>query len=413
MEDPIFRQSVTQAQDQARAAAIRRNDELVRNAPHRGLKGEPLDASGNPIPLEPIPFSPKNDPQMQALQMELNDAKDALVAARRRRQDATSPEERRAALEDSRDHEDHITAITRQMKEINDAPPEVFSPEMLDLVQRQLRLTSQGHVSDPNAAGHARDLREVFLNRIEDHYKSFRGIRRNYATGMGEFGEEGALEAGANLTTKLGAPTREALRGFDDMTPAQQELFRLGFGRRLQDMAANPQIGGAVANQFNTTAVRDIVEKLYPKSDPALWEQGQRLLRGLNREAITTRTTRDVLSGARTAELKSDMDRLMEPVKAGADLVTGRWGAFLGNLSTRFATQMGQQGATAAMRVLTETDPAKLLPLLNRLEAAAKTSAARRQAVTGARQLRALNAPNVGAVGGLEGEKIREAISGP
>lgn len=285
---------------------------------------------------------------------------------------------------------------------------QVFSPEMLDLIQRQLRIASEGAVSNPNNARHARNLREVFLDRIEDHYPTFRGIRRDYATAMGEFGEEGALEAGAALTTKLGAPTREALRGFDDMTVAQQELFRLGFARKLMDDAANPQIGGAVANKFNTPAVREIVERLYPRSNPAVYRQGQQLLRDLRREAITTRTKNDVTQGARTAELGSDMGRMMEGAQAAADVATGRWTRLLENLSTRLSTQIGRRGAREVLDLLTQTDPARLLPLLNRLARSATTTQQRQAYVTALREIRSIGTRRLS---GIVGQKIGQATA--
>ena len=279
-----------------------------------------------------------------------------------------------------------------------DPNTEVFSPEMLDNIQRQLRIASEGAISNPNNARHARNLREVFLDRIEEHYPTFRGIRQAYAQGQGEFGAEGALEAGAALTTRLGAPSREALRGFDQMTPAQQGLFRLGFARKLMDDAANPQVGGAVANKFNTPAVREIVERLYPRADRQLHQQGQRLLRDLRREATTTRTKNDVMSGARTAELGSDMGRMMEGAQAAADVATGRWGKLLENLSTRLSTQLGRRGAREVLDLLTQTDPAQLLPTLNRLAQAATTSQQRQAYVTAVREIRA------GAARGIAGQ---------
>jgi hypothetical protein len=269
-----------------------------------------------------------------------------------------------------------------------DPDTEVFSPEMLDNIQRQLRIASEGAVANPNNARHARNLREVFLDRIEDHYPTFRDIRRNYATGMGEFGEEGALEAGAALTARLGAPSREALRDFRGMTAAQQELYRLGFARKLMDDAANKQIGGAVANQFNTPAVREIVEALYPRGEPALFRQGQRLLRDLRRETITTSTKNDVMAGARTAELRSDMSRVTEGVKTAADALTGRPWKLLENLQTRLTTQLGRRGAREVLNILTETDPAQLLQTLNRLARAAATTQERMAYVTAIRQIR-------------------------
>lgn len=332
MEDPLFRLANVQAQQQARVAAIRRNQDAVR-------------AGRQP---EPVPTA--------------------------------------------------------------DAETEVFSPETLDYIQRQLRITAQGKASNPTAANHARDLREVFLDRIEDQYPSFRGIRRDYATGMGEFGEEGALEAGTALTGKLGAPQREALRGFDAYTPAQQELFRLGFARKLMDDVGNRQIGGAVVNQFNTGAVREIVERLYPRSNATLYRDGQRLLRDFRRETLTTGTRNDVIHGSQTAEKSNDMSQMMEGARAAADVATGRWGKLLDNLSTRLSSQIGRRGAGEVSDLLTQTEPAQVLPLLRRLAAAARTTRQRNAyaaAILEAGRIGARGIPAPGAIvaGGLAAQK--------
>lgn len=282
-----------------------------------------------------------------------------------------------------------------------DPEAQMFSPETLDYIQRQLRIKSES-LTDTNAARHAQNLRQVFLDRIEDHYPTFRPIRERYAQMKGEYGEEGALQAGRDLTNRLGQKTDDALREFSRMTAAQKELFRLGFARNIMDMAANPQIGGAVANRFNTRATREIISKLF-KGDKDLEARGSELIRNLRREAITTKTKNDVLSGSRTAELENDMGRLMEGAQAAADISTGRFSALLKNLSTRLTTQMGRRGATETMRILTETDPAQLLPLLNRLAKAAKTSGERRAYVAALREFRALGgAQGVSAVTGQE-----------
>jgi len=282
-----------------------------------------------------------------------------------------------------------------------DPDNQVFSPEMLDLIQRQLRIASEGFANNPNNARHARNLREVFLDRIEEHYPSFRQIRRSYAEGMGEFGADGALNAGRDLTKRLGERADEALRDFDQMTPAQQELFRLGFSRQIMDDAANTRDGSAVANRYRTGAFREIVGRIF-SGDRALREQGQRLIRDLRREAITTKTKNDVLAGARTAELKSDMSRAQEGVKTAADVLTGRIGKLLENLSNRLETQLGRRGSTEVMRVLTETDPARLLPILNRLARSASTRAERQAYVAAIRQYRRAGrrpATEIGTIG--------------
>ena len=268
-----------------------------------------------------------------------------------------------------------------------DPDNQVFSPDMLDLIQRQLRIASEGFASNPNSARHARNLRQVFLDRIEDHYPDFRRIRQSYAEGMGEFGADGALNAGRELTQRLGERADDALRDFRQMTPAQQELFRLGFARKIMDDAANKVEGTAAANRYGTGAFREIVRRIF-SGDRDLRARGERLIRDLRRESITTKTKNDVLAGSRTAELESDMGRIQEGVKTAADLATGRFGKLLENLSNRLETQLGREGATEVMRVLTETDPAQLLPILNRLARAASTRAERQAYATAIRQYR-------------------------
>jgi hypothetical protein len=279
-----------------------------------------------------------------------------------------------------------------------DPDNQVFSPEMLDLIQRQLRITSEGFANNPNAARHAQNLRQVFLDRIENHYPEFRQIRRSYAEGMGEFGADGALNAGRELTARLGERADDALRDFNQMTPAQQELFRLGFARKIMDDAANKVEGTAVANRYGTGAFREIVRRIF-SGDNDLSARGERLIRDLRREATTTKTKNDVLAGARTAELEGDMGRIQEGVKTAADLATGRFGKLLEHLSNKLETQLGREGATEVMRVLTETDPAQLLPILNRLARAATTRAERQAYATAIRQYRRAGARPASQVG--------------
>lgn len=395
MQDPLFRRATAQAQRQDRVAVIRRNQQIERDNATARANGQPVQ------PLEPVPYEGPNDPEIINLRRQVDETKDALRDARRRHQDSQSPADRRAIREEIRDHEDALTVMNRDIAERSRAPQEVISPRMLDNIQRQLRITADGHASDPNAAQHARDLRAVLLDRIEDHYPSFRPLRRDYAEGMGQFGPEGALEAGANLTTRLGAKSREALRDFATMTPAQQELYRLGFARKLMDMAANPQIGGAVANQFRTTAVREIVEELFPQSNANLWAQGQRLLRDLRREASTTGTKNFVMGGSQTAEKSSDMGRLMEGAQAAADVATGRWGKLLENVATRLSTQLGRRGAAEVVNLMTMTEPAQLLPLLNRLAIAARTTQERQAYVVAIRGIRSGAMPAVSGATGM------------
>lgn len=216
---------------------------------------------------------------------------------------------------------------------------------------------------------------------------------------------ERLLKDGGDLTTRLGSKVENALRGFDKLTPDQKEIYRLGFLKRLANMADNARDGAAVANQFQSEAVRKIVRKLFgPEPVGKKLSQVERsairkrnlenrnraemLIRDLRQEATTTRTKNDLLSGSRTAEYSSDMNKMLQGAQTAADLATGRWGTILGNLANRLTYQIGESQAKAILRTLIETDPAQLLPILNRLAQQAKTVQVRNAYVAALRDVR-------------------------
>ncbi len=198
---------------------------------------------------------------------------------------------------------------------------------------------------------------------------------------------ERILEQGTEIGRRLTPQTRRGLKEFRALTPTQQELMRVGFERKLMDDALNVREGRAAADQFGSEAFKKIVETLYPRPTSArgaarttqqqVYNRGQALLRNLKRENITTNTTRDILSGSRTAPLQDDIEQLMEGPRAAANLATGRFGKVLEDLSTNLARRIGQKAAQERIRILTETDPAKMLIVLRRLSREAKTSADR------------------------------------
>lgn len=216
---------------------------------------------------------------------------------------------------------------------------------------------------------------------------------------------ERLLLKGEELTTRLGSKAEKTMKEFGTLTPDQKEIYRLGFLRKLANMADNARDGGAVANQFQSEAVRKIVRKLFgpetisnklPKADKARirarnkanLERGERLIKDLRQEATTTRTKNEFLAGSRTAEYGLDMGKAMQGAKAAADVATGRVGDIVNNLATRLAYQIGERQAKAILDTLTETDPSKLLPILNRLARQAKTTQQRQAYVHAIRELR-------------------------
>jgi hypothetical protein len=189
---------------------------------------------------------------------------------------------------------------------------------------------------------------------------------------------ERLLAAGADMGKKLTPKSRQALREFNSLTENQKEVVRLAFERSMADQALGTRRGNAAADQFNSEAFDSIIGALYPKSSgKEVHARGQALLKNLKREAITTETARDSLSGSRTAALADDMAEMMEGPRAAADLATGRFGRLLENLSNRLTRQIGQKAAAQRVRILTDTDPANRLAILRRLRDEAKTSAER------------------------------------
>lgn len=283
-----------------------------------------------------------------------------------------------------------------------DAEAQVFSPQMLDLVQRDLRLSGQGF-SNPNEANYARDLREVFLDRIEAHYPTFKGLRTTYASGKME---QEAFDVGVKLTTKLGTNTREILANYDKMTPAQQAIVRESYGSALRNEAAGTTQGAQAANKFTSDSFKQIIGKLFPKSDKNLHAEGQKLIRELLTEALTTRTKNFQLSGSITAEKMHDQDVANTAGKAAAQAFTGRWLDVLKTLGDRLSQQIGAEGAKHSLRIVTETAPDKLLPILTRLALEAKTSGERQAYVASIRALRAGSFAGANrAIGGQSGSQ--------
>jgi hypothetical protein len=205
------------------------------------------------------------------------------------------------------------------------------------------------------------------------------------------------MKQGQELTTRLGAKTADALKGFDKLNPDQKDLYRLSFLQKLDNMVANPRDGAGLANQFQSEAVRKVIRRLFApdkrlsaKENKAIRARGEELIKRTREEATTTKTLNEVTGrgNSPTAPWQQDMGKFMAGAKAGADVLTGRWGAVLDNLTNRLTYQIGERQAKAIMETLAETDPSKVLPMLNRLARQAKTTKERMEYVTAIRQFR-------------------------
>jgi hypothetical protein len=208
---------------------------------------------------------------------------------------------------------------------------------------------------------------------------------------------ERLIEEGQKLGVSLNPRSREAMREFGTLTPVQQGVVRTAFEDNLANIALNTTDGNAAAKRFQSEGFRQLVEAFYPKSQPEVYRRGQALIKRLKRESITTNTGQFVTNSRNspTALIASDVDSAMQNAAAAADLATGRFGKLLERVSDKLAKQYGAEAAGHQLRIVTETDPAKLLPLLRRLEASFATASQRQGKVHDARALRSVNRPAV------------------
>ena len=117
-------------------------------------------------------------------------------------------------------------------------------------------------------------------------------------------------------------------------------------------------------------------------------QQARRLQQAIDRESITTETRNDVLSGSRTTPLAEDIADLKGDAAVAADFFTGNYFGLLRQYGNRLATLIGKRQAKEILDILTETDPARHLEILNRLAARARTRPERDRYLTALIELR-------------------------
>lgn len=175
---------------------------------------------------------------------------------------------------------------------------------------------------------------------------------------------QAAIESGEKLALRAGGKQRQIMAQFDKMTTEQKELFRLGFVRQLQDRVANKREGADVAKELNTDGMKRLITRVFPK------KQANRLIQDIEREAITTDTLRGVFQGSRTAPLLEDMNQLKQDASLAANLLTGNVAGTWKDLSDRVMRGLNEKQSEEIIKLLTNTDPAQLLPMLDKLQAA-------------------------------------------
>lgn len=177
-------------------------------------------------------------------------------------------------------------------------------------------------------------------------------------------GGQAAIEAGEKLALRAGGKQRQIMAQFQKMTKEQKELFRLGFVRNLQDRVANKREGADVAKELNTDGMKRLINTMFPK------KQAARLIQDIEREAVTTETLRGVFQGSRTAPLLDDMNALKQDASLAANLMTGNLAGTWRDLADRVMRGLNEKQSEEIIKLLTNTDPAQLLPMLDKLQGA-------------------------------------------
>jgi hypothetical protein len=156
----------------------------------------------------------------------------------------------------------------------------------LDYFQRALRMDAQKGGTE----GHAlNSIRQRLLDTLDPAATPANPTPRALAPGfrstMGSYraGMEGqeALQSGYALKPELSQASSEALTGFDAMTPPQQELFRMGFARKMQDAIQNRAYGAEPLAQFDSPAAEAVIRRVFPQ------DVADRMIAGLAGERTT------------------------------------------------------------------------------------------------------------------------------
>lgn len=223
------------------------------------------------------------------------------------------------------------------------------------------------------------------------------------------------LQRGEDLTTQLGSKTDEFFKDFNNLSPEQREIVRLAFLRKLQNQAARPQEGAALANQFRSEAVRQTIQRLFGpepirkgmtadeikalkarnKENLAL---GNDLIKAGRREATTTNTLNYITArgNSPTAPWQRDMQQAQEGAEFVGEALTGNVPGLMKRFGRKLAAQMGERRSKIILDNLTNTQPEDVIPKIQRWIQIAKSAGERQDYVLAMREYkRAMREPGV------------------
>lgn len=175
---------------------------------------------------------------------------------------------------------------------------------------------------------------------------------------------QAAIELGEKIALRAGGKQRQAIAKFDKLSEEQKELARLGLARQLMDRIANKREGHDVTQELSTEGTKRIIARVFPG------KRGQRLIRDIEREGITSDTLREVFGGSRTAPLMEDMKQLGQDAALVGNLMSGNVGGSLREAASRIMRGLNEQQSKEITQLLTNTRQEDLLPILDALQKA-------------------------------------------
>lgn len=192
----------------------------------------------------------------------------------------------------------------------------------------------------------------------------------------GARGAQELLQRGRDLVAKAGSEVDQILRDLGTMTPEQRQMLRLGFLQKMADNVEKKRLGNEMAGQFRTRNAQRLIRRIVGGAE------GERLIRDIRREALTTKTLRDLYSGSRTAPLAEDMKALEENAGLAAAALTGNVKGVLSSLGARLRRQIGSRQAREVLDLLSTMDRGAMLRAIQEIEAGG-AALGRRQVATG------------------------------
>lgn len=193
---------------------------------------------------------------------------------------------------------------------------------------------------------------------VEQHNPAWRIANDAAADG---FAAERALDLGTEFAGRLNTKMRDHLAQFKDMSPPEQDLYRIGLARALNDRLANRQATHDLTSELRLPGARDALRTILGKKD------AERFFRIVDQEAVTTQTYKSQF-GSQTTPLKEAISDLnwAPQFESAWQMLSPR--KIAEQVAIRAARQMQEGRNKQLLDILTTDDPIRQLDILRRAQ---------------------------------------------